>query len=279
MVDIWVFIVTQFLHMFKVLLDTVFKTMLWTLLEIMKEMDKNMYYNWKIHLAFKYNKFPLSLKKIYIYWVHNTPQQDSLDRAKIINPIGRKPATDRSLKRAVETHTYKYQTGDNLAPDGSGIYAWIPKIKKTWRGSLGLNFEGFGDGWGKITHTSFIRKLTFMELHTKAAWKEPAWTFSTAPPLASVHCSPLTVFLSLRIPFLSAFNSMTHLYSNVDVLQGYTLGCVLTLHFSDWAHLPMVSITWNPFPAPTKRPTFPTTILCKCAPGNSNLIPESCFFF
>lgn len=35
------------------------------------------------------------------------------------------------------------------------------------------------------------------------------------------------------MPFLSAFISMTHLYYNVDVLPGSTLGCVLTLYLID----------------------------------------------
>lgn len=42
--------------------------------------------------------------------------------------------------------------------------------------------------------------------------------------------SPLTVFLSLQMSSLSAFNSMTHLHSDADGLQGSTFGCLFTLY-------------------------------------------------
>lgn len=49
-------------------------------------------------------------------------------------------------------------------------------------------------------------------------------------PCLSFYCSPLMVFLSLQMSLLSAFNSMTHLHSDVDVLQGSTFGCLFTLY-------------------------------------------------
>lgn len=47
---------------------------------------------------------------------------------------------------------------------------------------------------------------------------------------------------------------------------------------SHQAPLPMVLIIWNPSPAPTNQPTFPTSALYKRPPGNSNLIPSPTSF-
>lgn len=98
-------------------------------------------------------------------------------------------------------------------------------------------------GWtgvGNNLSYCFYIKINIMELNAKSAWKESAWIFSTAHRvLVFMHCSPLIVFLSFQMSFLSAFNSMTHLHFDVDVLQGsFHLWLSFYTIFSEWSHLP-----------------------------------------
>lgn len=112
-----------------------------------------------------------------------------------------------------------------------------------------------------------------MKLHAKTAWKESAWTFSTAHPLAFMH---LLFSCLSKCPF---FLPLIQWLISIPMLMSFKVLSLLSSYpYSEWSHLPMFSTTWNLSPAPTNQPAVPTAASYRCPPATQTSSPSPAYF-